>query len=246
MFTNIHNLNINYQTIGKGENLILLHGWGMDVSTWWPVVDLLKQDFTLWLLDLPGFGKSDLPNKTWSIEDYADEIANFIREHRIKKPALLGHSFGGSVAIKLASKYPNLISKLILESSSGIRPKPNLLIRLFTAAAKLIKLFPDLLNIKDRLRNWFYKLIGSDYLTTGKLKKTFLKVIRQDLSEDAKKISQETLIIWGENDKTLPLDRGKKLYQLIKNSRLEIIENAGHAPHIKNPYFFTNYVKDFI
>lgn len=239
-------MSIYFQKVGKGPDLILLHGWGMEVSTWWPIVDLLKDNLTLWLIDLPGFGKSDLPNKTWSVEDYADEIANFIREHRIKKPALLGHSFGGSVAIKLASKYPNLISKLILESSSGIRPKPNLLNRLFTAAAKLIKLLPNLLNIKEKLRNWFYKLIGSDYLTTGKLKKTFLKVIRQDLSEDAKKISQETLIIWGENDKTLPLARGKKLYQLIKNSRLEVMEEVSHAPHIKNPSFFTNYVKDFI
>lgn len=239
-------MNLYFQKVGTGQNLIMLHGWGVDVSTWWPIVDLLKNDFTLWLVDLPGFGRSEIPDKTISVEDYADEVAKFIKENRIKKSALLGHSFGGSVAIKLASKYPNLISKLILEGASGIRPKPNLLNRLSTAIAKLVKLFPNLLNIKERLRNWFYKIIGSDYLTTGSLKKTFIKIIRQDLSADAAKIPHETLIIWGEDDKTLPLERGKKLYQLIKNSRLEIIENGGHTPHIKNSKFFTNYVKDFI
>ncbi|MBI2334705.1 alpha/beta hydrolase [Candidatus Daviesbacteria bacterium] len=239
-------MNLYFQKIGKGKDLILLPGWGHDVSSFWPVVDLLKNDFTLWLLDLPGFGRSEMPSQTWTVENYADEIAKFIKDQKIKKSVLLGHSFGGSVAIKLTAKYPNLISKLILEASSGIRPKPTIFNRLSFLISKIINFFPNLLNVKDRLRNWFYKMIGSDYLTTGLLKKTFQKVIRQDLSEEAKKIQQETLILWGEDDKTLSLERGKKLYQLIKNSRLEILENCGHAPHIKNPYLFTNYVKDFI
>ena len=239
-------MNLYFQKIGKGKDLIMLPGWGHDVSSFWPVVDLLKDNLTLWLLDLPGFGRSDPPPQTWTLENYAEEIAKFIKDQKIKKPVLLGHSFGGSVVIKLTSKYPNLVSKLILEASSGIRPKPTLLNRAYSLIAKTLKLFPNLLNFKERIRNWFYKMIGSDYLTTDLLKKTFQKVIRQDLSEEAKKIDRETLIIWGEDDKTLPLEQGEKLYQLIKNSRLEVLENCGHAPHIKNPYLFTNYVKDFI
>ena len=239
-------MNLYFQKIGEGKDLIMLPGWGHDVSSFWPVVDLLKDNLTLWLLDLPGFGRSDPPPQTWTLENYAEEIAKFIKDQKIKKPVLLGHSFGGSVVIKLTSKYPNLVSKLILEASSGIRPKPTLLNRAYSLIAKTLKLFPNLLNFKERIRNWFYKMIGSDYLTTDLLKKTFQKVIRQDLSEEAKKIDRETLIIWGEDDKTLPLEQGEKLYQLIKNSRLEVLENCGHAPHIKNPYLFTNYVKDFI
>ena len=239
-------MNLYFQKVGKGSDLIMLHGWGHDLSTWWGVVDFLKNDFTLWLIDLPGFGRSAIPEKTLTLDDCADEIAKFIKIKKIKKPVLLGHSFGGSVVIKLTSKYPHLISKLILEASAGIRPKPTIFNRLSFLISKIINFFPNFLNAKNRLKNWFYKIIGSDYFTVGPLKKTYLKVIREDLTNDAKKIQQETLIIWGEDDKTLPIARGKKLYQLIKNSRLEILENCGHAPHIKNPYLFTNYVKDFI
>lgn len=246
MFTKINNQNIYYQKVGKGKDLILLHGWGADVSSFWPVVDFLKNDFTLWLLDLPGFGRSDPPKQTWSVEDYADTVVKFIRDCKIKGPVVLGHSFGGSVAIKLAAKYPNLISKLILEASSGIRPRFSLSNRFSIILAKIIKFgLPNLLNVKDRLRFRFYKLIGSDYLTTGVLKKTFVKIIRQDLTEDAKKIPHQTLIVWGEDDKTLPLKRGKKLYQLIENSKLEIIEDCGHVPHITQTQKFVNLVKDF-
>ncbi|HCB22760.1 hypothetical protein A3B42_01095 [Candidatus Daviesbacteria bacterium RIFCSPLOWO2_01_FULL_38_10] len=239
-------MNLYFQKVGKGQDLILLHGWGHNLSTWWPVVDLLKNDFTLWLIDLPGFGRSDIPQGVWTADDYAKRLAIFIKEQHIKKPVLLGHSFGGFIAIKLTGKYPHLIYKLILEASSGIRPKPTIFNRLSFLISKIINFFPNFLNAKNRLKNWFYKMIGSDYFTAGPLKKTYLKVIREDLTNDAKKIQQETLIIWGEDDKTLPIARGKKLYQLIKNSRLEILENCGHAPHIKNPNLFTNYVKDFI
>lgn len=246
MYILINNHQIYFQKVGRGKNLILLHGWGADVSSFWPIVDFLKQNFTLWLLDLPGFGRSDLPKGQWSVEDYADTVAKFIKDHKIKGPVVLGHSFGGSVAIKLAAKYPNLISKLILEASSGIRPKPSLFNRLSIILAKIIKFgLPNLLNVKDRVKNWFYKLTGSDYLTTGVLKKTFVKIIRDDLTLDAQKIPHKTLIIWGEDDFLSPLKLGKKLYQLIKNSKIEILEECNHDPHIKQTEKFVRLVKDF-
>lgn len=237
---------VYYQKVGKGKDLILLHGWKQDVSTWWPLVDLLKDNFTLWLLDLPGFGKSGNPKKIWGMEEYTNFVAQFIKDNKLKKPAILGHSFGGSVAIKLASNYPELISKIILDASSGIRPKPTLTNRLSKSIAKIIKVLPNIFNSKQLLRTWFYKTIQSDYLEAGDLKETFKKILSQDLTNDAKKIPHETLIIWGENDKTVPLKRGLTLYQLIKNSRIEVMEETGHSPHLKNPILFTNYVKDFI
>ncbi len=246
MYQTIKKQVVYYQKVGKGKDLILLHGWKQDVSAWWPLVDLLKDHFTLWLLDLPGFGKSENPKKIWGMEEYAAFVSHFIKDHKIKKPAILGHSFGGSVAIKLASSSPELISKIILEGSSGIRPKSSLTNRLSKALSKLIKLLPNLFNNKQLLRFWFYQKIESDYLEAGDLTETFKKIISQDLTNDAKKISHDTLIIWGENDKTVPLKRGLTLYQLIRNSRIEVMEETGHAPHIKNPIQFINYVTDFI
>lgn len=246
MFVNLDGQRIYYQTTGKGPNLILVHGWKQDSSTWWPVVDLLKDKFKLWLIDLPGFGRSEAPKKTWSIFDYADNLAHFIKENKIKNPIVLGHSLGGNITIVLANKYPNLISKLILEGASGVRPK-SVFRSFLIIPSKVIKyLVPNLFNLKEKLRLKLYGAIGSDYLGAGDLRKTFTKIVNQDASRYAEKISLPTLILWGEQDKEVPLDHAKKLYHLIENSRIEVMENTGHFPHLENPNIVTHYVKDFV
>ena len=246
MFHQYKGIQIYYQTTGNGKDLILLHGWKQDVSTWWGVVDLLKTDFKLWLIDLPGFGRSDTPKKPWNVSDYADAVGDFIKKQTIKKPILLGHSLGGNISIKIVAKYPNLISKLILEDTSGLRKKSTLKQSILFILAKLIKYsLPNIFNLKEILRVKFYASIGSDYLGAGDLKATFQNIVDEDLSSDAKKIITDTLIIWGEHDREVPVTSGKKLYHLIKNSRIEIMEGVDHFPHLENPNLFTYYVKDF-
>ena len=246
MFVNIKGQQIYYQVTGRGENLILLHGWKQDVSSFWPLVDLLKNDFKLWLIDLPGFGRSDNPKKPFSLINYSKIVAEFIKQNHIKKPIILGHSLGGNIAVKFAANYPNFFSKLILEDSSGLRPENNSRGLIYLIAAKIIKyLIPDTLNLKEKLRVKFYKSIGSDYLGAEDLKLTLQNILNSDISKDATKIKNETLIIWGENDQAVPLASGKTLYQLIPNSKFILIENVGHFPHLENPDLFTYYVKDF-
>jgi len=246
MYLNSKNINIYYQTAGRGPDLVLLHGWKQDVSTWWGVVDLLKDDFKIWLIDLPGFGRSDSPKNPWTVSDYADAVADFIKKLKIKKPILLGHSVGGNVAIKLVSKYPNLISKLILEDSSGIRPQDNPFRFILYLLAKVFHyLVPNLFGIKDKIRYNFYHSLESDYLNAGDLKGTLVNILNENLVGELLKIKTETLILWGEKDHVVKLNYGKKLYRLIPNSRLEIIENADHFPHQENPNLFIYYVKDF-
>lgn len=249
MYTSINNQNIYYQKIGKGKNLILLHGWKQDVSSFWGIVDLLKDQFAVWLIDLPGFGRSDNPKTAFSVSDYAEVIKGFINRLNIKKPTLLGHSVGGRIAIKLAAKNPLLLHRLILEDSAGIRPKRDIPKFIFYVIAKIFKfLVPNIFNLKEKIRIKFYKSLESDYLTAGKLKETFTKVLNEDLTDDLPKIKTNTLIIWGEKDPTLEasLKSGKRMYQLIENSKMAIIENVGHFPHLENPERFAYYVKDFV
>jgi pimeloyl-ACP methyl ester carboxylesterase len=153
MYITINNHSVYYQKVGKGKDLVMIHGWKQDASTWWGVVDLLKDDFTLWLLDLPGFGRSDLPKKPFYMKDFADTVFEFIKLQKIHKPILLGHSLGGRTGIKLAASYPETISKLILEDAAGIKPQRDLLKTLIYPIAKLGKiLIPDLMNLKERVR----------------------------------------------------------------------------------------------
>lgn len=249
MYIKVNDQNIYYQKVGTGKNLILLHGWKQDVSSFWGVVEDLKKDFTVWLVDLPGFGRSDNPKKPFSVLNYAEVIKEFIRKLNIKNPTLLGHSVGGRIAIKLAANYPNILDKLILEDSAGIKPKRDIPKFIFYALAKIFKYaIPNFFSLKEKIRTKFYKSLKSDYLTAGELKETFTKVLNEDLTDDLPKIKTETLLIWGEKDPTLEtsLQNGKKMYRLIEKSKLAILGGVGHFPHLENPERFVYYVKDFI
>lgn len=248
MYITVNNQLIYYQKVGKGKDLILLHGWGQDVSTFWPIIDGLKDNFSLWMIDLPGFGRSELPKKPFKVRDYAETIKDFIEVQKIKKPDLLGHSLGGRVAIKLASHYPNLIDRLVLEDSAGILPKENRLKQFtYLIGAKAVKyLLPNIFGVKDRLRYRVYSSLESDYLQAGEMKETLQHTIKEDLTPDLKKIPQKTLVIWGEHDKTVTVSYGKKMYRLVPNAQLEVIDNAGHFPHLEDSKRFLHYVTDFL
>lgn len=238
---------VYYQKVGKGKDLILIHGWGADVSTFWPIIDFLKDSFILWLIDLPGFGRSQLPKKQFTISDFAKTIAEFIKKNDIKKPTILGHSYGGKVAIKLANVYPNLIDKLILEGSSGISPKKSFLQILIYPFVKVAHfLMPDIMGARSKMRTKLYKKLESDYADAGNMKSIFLNTLKEDLTAELPTIKTETLLIWGEKDRAVPLKFGKKMYRLIEKSKIAIIEDSGHFPHVENPERFSYYVKDFV
>jgi len=248
MYLKINDLNIYFQKIGKGKNLVMLHGWGKDVSTFWNVVDLLKDKYTIYLIDLPGFGRSDPPKGAYTALDYAETVREFILKKNLSKLTVLGHSFGGRIAIKLVAKYSELVDRLILEDSAGIKPRRDLIKYVFYFFSKLFRyLLPNLFNFKNIIRHRFYSFLESDYLNAGLLKTTLKNILAEDLTKDLKKINIETLLLWGENDPTeeASLSNGKKMYQLIKNSRIEIFEDTGHFPHIEKSERFSYYVKDF-
>ena len=249
MYIEIDKQNIYYQKHGKGSDLIMLHGWKNDVSSFWEVTNLLKDQFTIWLIDLPGFGRSDIPKKAFSVSDYSNIIKEFIEKLEIEKPTLLGHSVGGRIALKLASQNPQILDKLILEDSAGIRPKRDIPKFIFYGVSKILKyLIPNFFNLREKIRISFYKTLESDYLAVGELKRTFTKILNEDLTPDLSKIKTETLLIWGEEDLNLEssLKNGKKMYQLIENSKIVIFEDVGHFPHLENPERFVYYVKDFV
>ena len=123
MITEINSINIHYHVSGTGNNLILLHGWGGDIKSFEPIHKHFEKYFKTFSIDFPGFGKSSLPDQPWSTTEYSELLAKFLKKQGINKLIVIAHSFGGRVAIRLASAYPKLITKMILIDSAGIKPK---------------------------------------------------------------------------------------------------------------------------
>lgn len=240
--------NISGQNSAAGSQcLLFLHGWRSNKEVWGSVVHQVvkSSSYQVYTLDLPGFGASQIPKQVWGVGDYAEIVKGFIEKLDLKNITIVGHSFGGRVGIKLAAKYPVLISKLVLVDSAGFAMDSSRK-NLIGTAAKIVKPFFKL-KFMQGLRAKIYKTIGAeDYLATPELQQTFVKVTQEDLSEDMKKIICPTLIITGENDMDTPVEFGQRMNFLILNSKFSILKNAGHFSFIDKPQEFASQLFDFI
>jgi len=244
----INNLLINYYSVLSDKKsvktLVFLHGWGVDSKLWFKIAsELINKNYSLYFLDLPGFGQSQIPNFNYDIDDYKKIVVEFIKKLGLKKINLIGHSFGGSISIKIASENPIFLEKLILVNASGIRysstPK-----KIKTFLAKIVSpLFSPL--FMQPLRFKFYQLIGSEYLNIPAMSRIFKKVVSQNLLPILLEINKPTLIISGDKDKITPVALAKKMNEKIKNSKL-IILSAGHFSFLDKPEEFINELINFI
>lgn len=236
MHINIDGLNINYIDEGTGYAVLLLHGWGGSIQTMKPITNILNGKCRVIVLDLPGFGQSDIPETPWNSYDYAQCIKKFIDALGLNNIILFGHSHGGRIAIILSSKY-NLVKKLILIDSAGIIPKRKLKYFIKVYSFKLMKKIYIAFskgNNKDEKLEKFYKKHGStDYKESqGIMRQTMVKVINDNLINLLPSIQAPTLLIWGENDEDTPLYMGKLMEEKISDSGLIVLKDAGHYSYI--------------
>ncbi len=229
---------INYTKEGIGDDVLFLHGWGGDKNSFKAIYSKL-QDISYTAVDLWGFGKSPLSDPNgFSVIDYADKLADFIKSQNYKNLTVVGHSFGGRIAVVLAANYPQLINKLVLTDAAGLKRFK-------------LKVFLKVLRYKTKKR--FFKKTdpskhaSADYnAAKGALRATLIKTVKQDLSKFAKKIKCPTLIVWGEKDTETPLWIAKKYKRLIKDSGLVVIKNAGHFCFLEDVNLYTRVLSCFI
>lgn len=222
--------------------LFILHGWAVDTNNqqkWQPLIDrLAKMDIDAVFLPLPGL--SARLDQVWNLDDY---VAWVVTRLPAQPVALLGHSFGGQIAMRLAAKYSHRITKLVLIDSAGIRDQSinKRIKRLgFAFLAKVGRVFTKNSKAKELL----YKLAGEkDYLNANlSLRQTMTKIIKTDVQDDAARVNLPTLIIWGGRDQVTPIWMGKRWARLIRFSQLAIIEPARHSPQFTH----TNEVAELI
>lgn len=249
MKTIIQNLAVEYQDEGEGKVILFLHGWQDNLRTFDAITQFLTRNYRVVRLDCPGFGESETPKETWDLDNYVEFVKNFIQKLNIQVDVLVGHSFGGRIAIKGAATNNLQPAKIILINSAGIakgKTLRNSVLKVIAKIGNILISIPLFVFWKGKLREKFYKYIGSDYLNAGAMRETFLKIIAEDLSGSAKKINIPTLLIWGENDTETPLSDGKLFSQIIPNSKLEIINNTGHFVHQEKPKEVAKLIQKFI
>ena len=248
----INGLKANYKIAGEGPAILVLHGWGGSSDSWIVVQQILaSKGYKVVVPDFPGFGRSITPPIPWGLKEYTDFVFNFSKAIGLEKFFLLGHSFGGRIAIKFAVQYPQKIIKLILCDSAGIKPKPGLkTIIIFWLARIGNAIFTPkhLVRFKDAVRNLFYIFLrNKDYVkANGTMKETIRKVLKEDLLPDLYQIKTKTLIIWGGADKMVPVKYADIFKEKINNSELEIIPKIGHSPHLEVPQKLSEIILKFL
>ncbi len=227
------------------KKIFILHGWAYSTEKWGPFIRLLnKAGFDIKLLKIPGLtAKIDRP---WNLNDYVRWLKEEIDRDKDRR-IVIGHSNGGRLALALASKYPNLISHLILINSAGIH-HDNVSLRIkrnvFKNIAKIGKMFTS----SKKLRNLLYKIAGeTDYrVAEENVAKTMVNLISSDLTQSLSKVKASTLIIWGEKDKhnQTPLSDTRLMNRLIKNSKLRIVKEAKHSPQFTHPKEVLEFIRE--
>jgi len=248
----IDNLNINYTRSGAGDMILILPGWGANITLYEGIVQSLTDRYEVISLDLPGFGQSEEPRTAWDVEGYVDFVIRFLKEMNCSKVSLIGHSNGGRIIIRMANRknLPFLLEKLVLVDSAGIVPikttKQKIKIWTFKFMKKIVAskpvhaIFPEAL---DQLKN---KSGSEDYRSASPMmKQCMVKAVNDDLTPLLPNIGCETLLIWGMDDTATPLKDGKKMEELIPKAGLVTLEKAGHYSFLDQPYIFKKVMQSF-
>ena len=245
----IKGVETSYRIVGQGRPVLVLHGWGVSSDPWQTVQNILsEQGFKVICPDLPGFGKSKTPESAWCLDDYLAWLIEFIDFLKLEKPIIIGHSFGGRVAIKLSVGYPERVEKLILCGTAGIKPELTVKQKLILGTAKAGNFFFSNKFFKNAARKVFYTFLShKDYVKANPtMKEVIKKVLAEDLLPLLPQINADTLLIWGEKDRMVPLKYGRIMEKEIKNVKLKIILGAGHSPYKEVPEKTANIISEFL
>jgi len=240
MKKNIRNMDVNYIQYGSenGKELVLLHGWGQNIQMMMPLGDNLP-NYHITILDFPGFGESSEPNTSLTIYDYVEILEELLESLNIRKPIMMGHSFGGRVAILYASR--NSVEKLVLFGAPCVRHERK---SLKENVLKSVKKLPGM----NKIGEYAKKYIGSaDYRNASPImRETLVNVINEDLSKYAKKIQCPTLLVWGTNDTEAPIEEAKELEAILVDGGLVELPGLSHYAYLEALPQVINILNNFL
>lgn len=235
---------VNYEIKGEGNPVVFLHGWAANISIYKKIIDKISKKYLVYIIDLPGFGNSMEPLLDYTLDDYVEFLHTFIENNNIIKPILIGHSFGGRIAIRYVNKYK--VNKLVLISSAGIR-RYNLKRQIKIYWYKLKKKYYILTKNITKLENLQRTSGSKDYQRSSNImKKTMINIINTNQRKELININIPTLLMWGKNDLETPYKDALLMNKRIKEAGLVTFNNSGHFPFIDEEYSFLKVISSFL
>jgi len=268
----LHGHRVGLRLAGEGPVLLLVHGMASSSAAWTPVGSRLAGRFTVFAPDLLGHGQTATPPGDYSLGAHATLLRDLLLVLGHERATLVGHSFGGGVAMQFAYQFPELCERLVLVGSGGLGREVNLLLRALAlpGAEQVLRLFcrASLTDAGRTVVEWARRVgfgptpaaeeIGRGYVSlTDPLSRTaFFSTLRAVIGVDGQRVSANdrlqlaadlpTLIVWGAGDPIIPVEHARRAHAAIVGSRLEIFEDVGHFPHCEAPERFARTVSDFV
>ncbi|MCE7915540.1 MAG: alpha/beta hydrolase [Nitrosomonas sp. PRO4] len=265
-----HELQLAFHSAGTGDPVMLIHGFGASSYSWRHIIEPLAQKNRVIAIDLKGFGDSPKPrDDAYSVYEQARLIRNFILKNDLKNLHIIGHSYGGGVAlaasIYLAESNPGLQKSLVLiDSIAYPQELPGFVKILATPVLGPLVTYalPNTLQVKNLLQKVYFNddLIPQEAvdhyaanLAKPDAKYALLTTVRQILPDDLQAFSDNyasltipSLIIWSREDEIVPLAVGKRLHENLPNSKLVIMSGVGHAVQEEKPSLLLPHLRHFL
>ena len=267
----IHGYDVAFRRGGEGPVLLLLHGIAGSSGTWLPAMRLLQHEYTVVAPDFLGHGRSAKPLGDYSLGNHASGMRDFLHLLGIERVSVVGQSFGGGVAMQFAYQFPELTERLVLVDAGGLGREVSWILRLCTLpAAEYVMpvLFPSFVRAWGDTVSGFLQGRGVRHaraaemwrsyrsLTESENRRAFVRTMRAVIDPGGQSVSARdrlylashmpTLIVWGDEDKIIPVSHGYAAHDAIPDSRLEVIEGVGHFPHVEATDRFVEVLVDFM
>ncbi len=268
----IHGHHRAYVKAGSGPALLLLHGLGCDLHTWDPVIRELAERFTVVAPDLLGHGESDKPRADYSIGGYANGMRDLLTVLGIDRATVVGHSFGGGVAMQFAYQFPERTERVLLVAPGGLGPEVNPAVRAVTLPgfqqAMAVATLPGVRHVgttlmrllaltkSPALRDLDEVAAIYDSFRDPAARAAISHVVRACIDWKGQVITMADrayltravpmCVIWGEEDAVIPAEHAEIARVLLPDADIELVPDSGHFPHKDHPERFIKILTDFV
>jgi pimeloyl-ACP methyl ester carboxylesterase len=258
-FTSVDGVRTYYRVIGQGPALVLLHGLGSSHLTWSAVDAAFARQFTVYEVDLPGFGYSDKPAGITSARAEASFVDQFLASRGVERATVIGHSMGGDVALWLAAEHPDRVERLVIVDAAEIGEAAavfrlaatpvvgDLMLKATTTPLTLPRMMADPYVQKQALTQDMSKQYARMYWSPGARQAMVELAASYDVDKAALLgsiggVPAPTLIVWADHDPYFPVAVGEHLRDLLPEAEMHVIANSGHLPQEEQPAIFGDLV----